>query len=106
MHRLSPIEVQIPASNEQEDQVTPNERDQNAQVPPSRRKADAQRLVELVANTVGAVLTIRRRVVGDVPSTACCEECLHVLAAGLAWRCGERIELAGRTDNGKLMQLR
>ena len=52
---LSSIEVQIPTAQEQQQQIAPNERRQNAKVPPPVVEANAKRLVELIAHTVRAV---------------------------------------------------
>lgn len=67
---LTPVEVQVPASQEQEEQVTATESNQDPQVSPSRIEADGERLIELVANVVRAVRTVRRRVVSDVSCAA------------------------------------
>jgi len=56
---LTPVEVQVSASQEQEEQVATTEGNQDAQVSPSGIEADGKRLVELVANAVRAVRTVR-----------------------------------------------
>ena len=92
---LPPIKVQIPAAQEQEDQITSTESNHDPEIPPSRVEANRKRLVELVADAVSAVLAIRSRVVGDVARAAAREEGAHVLAAGLARRGGEEVQFAG-----------
>lgn len=99
MTYLPSVEVQVPASQKQEYEVTATESNQNAQIPPPRIKANRQRLVELIANTVSAVRTIRSRIVSNVPSTTARKERLHVVAAGLAWGCREQVQLAGCTPD-------
>jgi len=54
-YHLTSVEVQVPASQEQEEQVTATEGNQDSQVSPSGIEADGERLVELVANAVRAV---------------------------------------------------
>jgi hypothetical protein len=88
---LPPIEVQVPAPQEQENKITAAESNQNAQVSPACIKADGKRLVELVANAVRAVRAIRGGVVSDVACAAAREEGLHVIAASLTWGCGEQV---------------
>ena len=63
---LPPIKVQVPAPNEQQNQITTNKGNENSKVPPARAERDAQRLIELVADAVGAVFAIRGLVVDDV----------------------------------------
>ena len=69
-YHLTSVEVQVPASQEQEEQVTATEGNQDSQVSPSGIEADGERLIELVAHVVRAVRTIRRRVVSDVSCAA------------------------------------
>jgi RNA:NAD 2'-phosphotransferase (TPT1/KptA family) len=88
---LTPVKIQVPASQEQEEQVAATEGNQNAQISPSGVEADGKRLVELVANAVCAVRTIRSRVVSDVACAAARKEGLHVVAACLARGCGEQV---------------
>ena len=90
-YHLTSVEVQVPASQEQEEQVTATEGNQDSQVSPSGIEADGERLVELVANAVRAVRTVRSRVVGDVSCTIGREEGLHVVSACLTWGRGEQV---------------
>lgn len=106
MPTLPPVEVQISRPDEQQDQIAPDEGGQNPKVPPSRVEADAKRRVELVADPVGAVRAVRRRVVLQIPRPAGGEEGGHVLPARLAGGGGEAVELARRADDGHLVQLR
>jgi hypothetical protein len=101
---LTPVEVQVPASQKQEEQVAATEGNQNTQISPSGVEANRQRLVELVANAVRAVRTIRSRVVGDVTCAAARKEGLHVVAARLAWGRGEQVQLAGRTSDWAVVE--
>lgn len=95
-----PIKIQIPTPNKQQNQITPNKRTQNPKIPPPIIKRNPQRLVELVADRVGAVRAVRGAVVGDVAGAAGGEEGRHVVAAGLAGRGGEAIEFDGFADDG------
>lgn len=92
---LPPVEVQVSASQKQEDQIASAERNQNAQIPPPRIKTDRKRLVELIANAVSAVRTIRSRVVSDISRPAVRKERLHVVAACLTWGSREQVQFAG-----------
>lgn len=90
-YRLTPVEIQIPASQEQEQQVAATEGNQDAQVSPSGIETDRERLVELISNAVGAVRTVRCRVVSDVAWAVGREEGLHVFSACLPWGRGEQV---------------
>ena len=96
---LPPVEVQVPASQEQENEVTATESNQNAQISPPRIKADRKGLIELIANTVCTVRAIRSRIVSNVSCTTARKERLHVVAAGLPWGCREQVQLAGCTPD-------
>ena len=71
---LSSVEVHVPTSNEQKDQVTPDVCSQNAEVPPSLVEFDAQRLIELVTKAVSAVGTVRTLVVDQIARATCGEK--------------------------------
>lgn len=102
--RLPPIKVQVPTPNEQEDQIATHERTKYTKVTPPVIEGDAQRLVELIADAICAVGTIRRRVVGNVAWTTSSEEGLHVVAAGRARWGSEAIEFGLSTDDGLAMK--
>lgn len=102
---LPPIKVQIPAPQEQEDQITSTERNQNPKIPPPRIEANRQRLVELIAHAVSAVRTVRGRIVGDVTRSAAGEERAHVIPAGLAGRGGKQVEFGLRAGYGEAVEL-
>lgn len=89
---LPPVEVEVPATKEQQDQVASDEGSQDSEIPPSMVERDAQRFVELIADTVCAVRTVRGGVVDDVAGSAGGEEFRHVVATILAGRCGEAVE--------------
>lgn len=92
--RSATVEVQIPRSEEQNDQVAANESSENAQVPPPVRELVAKRLVELITNLVCAVLTYTGSIIEDVAWRTTAEEIGHVVSAVLAlWR-AELVEFA------------
>lgn len=80
------VEVQIPASNEEQYQIATNEGSQYSEISPPGVEADSKRLVELVANFVCAVCTVRGLIVGKISRTTGGEEVGHVLATRLAGR--------------------
>lgn len=91
---LTTVEVKEPRSQEQDDQVTSNERSENAQISPPVVEFISERLVELVTNLVCAVFAYVGSVVKNVPRCAAAEEILHVGAAVFTIGCAELVEFA------------
>lgn len=65
----------------------------------------SQRLIELIADLVCAVLAHVRCVVDDIAGATAGEEGIHVLTARLAGGRSEGVELRGRADNRAVVQL-
>ncbi|GKT65725.1 hypothetical protein ColTof4_03509 [Colletotrichum tofieldiae] len=109
MMRLSAVEVQELALwkfHEKNDHVATDKRRKDTKIPPAVAEFQAQRLVELVADLVGAVLAARRVVVGEVSGPAVVEKGLHILAARLAlWR-REGVELGLGAGDLEIVQRR
>ena len=101
---LSAIEVQIPAPQEEQDQVAADEGGIDPQVPPPMIETVAQRLVKLVPDLIRAVLADVRCVVDKVAGSAVRKEGVHVLAARLARGSGEVVQLRGGADHGAVVE--
>ena len=70
LHRSAAVEVQIPAPQEQQDQVAANECGKDTQIPPPVIEIVSQRLVELVSDFVGAILADVRCVIDKIARSA------------------------------------
>lgn len=97
---LTPVEVEVSARHKQNNQVTSNESQENAQVPPPVIKGDAQRLIELIAHFIRAILARAGGVVDQVSRSSPAEEGLHVVAARLSVGSREALEFVIFADNG------
>ena len=96
--RSTSIEIQIPAPQKKQQEITPNERRKDTQIPPPIIKAEAQWLIELVADFIRAILTdIARTSINQIPRPAPREKVLHILGTRLAGRRGEGVQLRSRT---------
>ena len=93
IHCSAAIEVQIPAPQEQQDQVAADECGKDTQIPPPVIEVVSQRLVELISDFIGAILADVRCVIDKISCSAAREESIHVLAARLAGRRSKGIEL-------------
>lgn len=73
-------------SNEQNDQVRSNEGSKDTQIPPSMAEVITKRLVELVADFVGAVLASVGDIVDNISRGSAGEEIAHVRSTILAYK--------------------
>lgn len=91
--RSSSVEVEIFCGHKEDDEVTGNVNNKDAEISPSVVEAVAERVVKLVSDLVCAVLAYTRGVVADVARCTACEEVAHVRAARLALGSLESVEL-------------
>lgn len=101
---LPPNKIQITTPQKQQHKITRAKRNHHAQIPPARPEADPQRFIKLVPDTISTVRAVRRRIVSDVARAAGREESGHVLAAGLAGRRDEAVQLGGRALHALAVQ--
>lgn len=93
------VEVQISASNEEQYEITANECSQDSEISPPGVETDSKRLVELVANFVCAVCTVRGLIVGKISRTTGGEEVGHIFAARLTRRRCKAVVFRVRTGH-------
>ena len=98
IRRSATVEVQIPAPQEEQDQVAADESGKDTQIPPPVIETVSERLIKLVSDLVRAVLADVCCVVDEIACSAAREESIHVLAARLAGGRGEGVELGGGAD--------
>ena len=103
---LPSIEIQIPRRQEQQDQITRNERRVDAQIAPAVSKAEFQGLEELIPDFIRAVATDVADVADDVAGTAPLEELGHVPSTILPAGGGETVQFVGLADHGVAVQFR
>lgn len=94
-----PIEIQIPTPHEQQHQITPDKRRQNAQISPSIVKAQTQRLIELITDLVRTIFAHARRIIRDIARPTIGEELTHILPTSLTRRRSKGVELVRCTLN-------
>ena len=105
---LPPIKVQISTRQKQYHKVTRNKRCKDPQIPPPIHKRKSQRLKELIAHLVRAVIALfrARRRTGQVSRPAGIKERSHVVRAAHVWRTGKVLKFLGCADDRQVMEFR
>lgn len=99
------VEIQKPARRKQNDQITDDERRQNAKIPPTLVEGEAKWFVKLVTNAKGAILTRAGQIIPQVAGTATLKERRHVLSTGLTHRGCKRVEFLRIALHHPIMKL-
>ena len=100
------VEVQVPASQEQQEQIASNERSQDPKIPPPLVISDIQRLVKLISNLVGTIPTTRSHIINNIPRSSGIEESTHILSTRLSSRSSKEIEFFLLAYHRQIMKFR
>lgn len=91
-------------TQEEDNDVAANKAEENTQISPAVVKAQAQRVVKLIANAVLAVFAVLGRVGDQVTRSSSLEERRHVFATSRTVRCGESVQLSALADDLEIVE--